>query len=475
MSGKALAVKLDSPLPRSVPRGSATAVFCMGTASEGSAPVADLELLVDGIGYPLEAVRMTRFDMPCRRSGFWGLVPFVGSASAEHVELSARVRGRDGAVEEVELGAVPIVDEPQPAGRGDRDALIAVCMATFDPDPALLARQLDSLRSQTDARWTCVISDDHSSPERYATLTAMIGEDARFIASRSERRIGFYRNFERALRMAPPEAQLIAFCDQDDVWHPDKLAVLRGAIGSASLVYCDQRLVDTAGRVLRKTLWQGRANNSTNLASMLIANTVTGAAALFRQDVAERALPFPDSPGIEFHDHWIALVALAGGELRYVDRPLYDYVQHEGAILGKVAGQDGPADAGAGLGRLPRMRRWRAAYFLGYVPGKVRAETLLLRCGERMAPAKRRALERYISSEHSLLGFAWLLLRPARALIGRNETLAAEWELTRGIAWQRLARASARAPWPGRWTLDTRFPDPPHFQYRRLQRWRGRM
>ena len=82
--------------------------------------------------------------------------------------------------------------------------------------------------------------------------------------------------------------------------------MLRAALGGAMLVYSDQRLVDADGRVLRDTLWEGRRNNHTDLASLLVANTITGAAMLFRREVAELALPFPDAPGVQFHD------ALAG-------------------------------------------------------------------------------------------------------------------------------------------------------------------
>jgi hypothetical protein len=108
------------------------------------------------------------------------------------------------------------------------------------------------------------------------------------------------------------------------------------------------------------------------------------------------------------------------------------------------------------------------------VPAKVRAHTLLVRSGRQLAPAKRRALERYLAADRSLLALAWLLLRPLRALLGRNETLGTEWELARGVVWFRLARALARSPWQ-RLQLDARFPDPPHFEQRRLQRWRARM
>ena len=401
--------------------------------------------------------------MPCRRSGFWGVLPLRAPASAGTVQVGAVTEGGSSS-----LGAIEVTELPGPSGPR-RPGLIAICMATFNPDPSLLRTQLDSLRAQTDRNWTCVISDDHSDPDLYAKLEGLVAADDRFMVSRGERRLGFYRNFERALSLAPAEAELFALCDQDDVWHPDKLAVLRGALGSASLVYSDLRLVQPDGRVLRETLWRGRSNNFTNLASMLVANTVTGASALFRREVTELALPFPDCPGMEFHDHWIALVALASGDLAYVDRPLYDYVQHEGAILGMVAGETRPRRR-----RALRMRVWRAAYFLGFVQVRMRALTLLLRCGEGITPAKRRVLRRFLAFETSPAAFAWFVLRPARALLGHNETLAGEWELARGIVWRWAAALTAVSWWPERLELDTRFPDEALFEHTRLRRWRAR-
>ena len=116
-------------------------------------------------------------------------------------------------------------------------------MATYNPPLDLLQRQLDSIRAQTHENWICFISDDCSPPDAHAALLREVGGDPRFAVSRSSQRLGFYRNFERALAMAGPDAEFVAMADQDDDWHPDKLAVLIGAIGSAQLVYSDARVV----------------------------------------------------------------------------------------------------------------------------------------------------------------------------------------------------------------------------------------
>jgi glycosyltransferase involved in cell wall biosynthesis len=469
-----LVAALEHPLPATLPAGTPTVVFCCGTCFHRRAAITDLDIVVDGVRHEPTAAGMPRpdrvaVDPAAFHSGFWGTVPVPPRQPGE-VEVALAATLADGSEEVAPLGSIAIVarEAPPPLGRPAQPGLIAVCMATYNPDPALFREQVESLRGQTDRNWVCVISDDCSSPEGFADLTAVVGDDERFVVSRSERRLGFYRNFERALRLAPAEAELIALCDQDDRWRPEKLEVLRAALGSAQLVYCDQRLVDPGGRVLRETMWEGRRNNHTNLASLLIANSITGAAALFRREVADMALPFPETPSLQFHDHWIGLVALASGDVAYVDRPLYDYVQHAGAIFGEVSGGR-PRRSPAGL-----LRGGRGAYFLGYLPRTVQARMLLVRCGGRLTRGKRRALQRYVAGARAPLAFAWLAARPLRALAGRTETLASETELVHGIVWFRATSILARlVRRPGRVPADASFPDPLSFEQKRLRRWRS--
>ena len=266
----------------------------------------------------------------------------------------------------------------------------------------------------------------------------------------------------------------MALCDQDDRWHPDKLATLRHALeGGAVLAFSDQRLVDATGRVLRETLWQGRRVNATDLASMVVANTVTGAATLFTRELAELALPFPETPGFQFHDHWLGVVALAAGDVAYVDRPLYDYVQHAGAIFGEVAEGRRRRVRPTLSGPREVLARWRAAYFFGWVTREMQAQTALARCAGRLTPRKRRALERFADGGRSPATLVWLALRPLRALLGRTETLGGEAELARGLLWRALITGRARLGGPRRMLGDASLPEPFRFEQRRLRRWRA--
>ena len=490
-----LQATLENAVPASIPAGQGTAVFCYGTCFHPHRAIERLAIAVDGEPHPAAAWAMPRLDVFGRlhprplepgpsdpesaedpevrgyRSGFWGTVPVTAKSRPGTVELLVVVRLDDGTEVSAPLGEIPVVEPEQPAViDGLTGDTIAVCMATFEPDPALLRTQLDSLREQTHEKWICLISDDCSAPESFDEIRAAVGDDPRFVVSRSPERIGFYRNFERALRMVPQGVELIALSDQDDRWLPEKLETLRTEIGQATLVYSDQRLVDAEGNVLRDTLWVGRRNDHANIASLLIANSMTGASMLFRREVAEAAIPFPEAPGLQFHDHWLGLVAMALGEVAYVDRPLYDYVQHGGAVLGKVTEEEQPRRRQS---LRAALRSWRVAYFWGFAGREVLAQALLVRCGQRLTAAKRRALRRFIASGRSPLAFAWLLTRPLRRLAGRNETLGSELELAQGIAWRWLVSLrAARLRAPGRRAPDTAYPLDMTFEQKRLRRWR---
>jgi glycosyltransferase involved in cell wall biosynthesis len=331
---------------------------------------------------------------------------------------------------------------------------VAICMATFDPDPLLLERQLASIRAQTHDAWLCLISDDRSSEERFQRLRALTADDPRFTLSRSEERLGFYLNFERALKMVPPETSFIALADQDDRWYPEKLAELLAGLGEARLAYSDMRIVDEAGQPICETFWRGRRNNYTNLASLLLSNTVTGAASLFRRELLDLVLPFPERIGDAFHDHWIASVALATGSIAYVDWPLYDYVQHGGAARGHDAAMRKWSPGRLLSWRDPRasLRRiaahGRRSYETNLRRVALAAQTIEARAGARLEPDKARAVRRVARLGRPPEPVAWLALRSLRRFAGHDETMGIEVSLLTAIAWRWLAAAGGRRRGP---------------------------
>jgi glycosyltransferase involved in cell wall biosynthesis len=460
-----LQVQLDYELPEKLTVGAATAVFVCGWCFCREARIRELAILVDEQRQPVIAYGMPRLD-PLRaladspedplghsyRSGFWAIAQITGPrAGGEYCRLALRAELSGGGEAVAELRPIEVTPAaPPPAAAWSADAegpAVAISMATYNPPIDLLSRQLDSIRRQTHRNWICLISDDCSSRERYQAILDATADDSRFVVSRSPQRLGFYRNFERALTMVPADSVFVAMADQDDRWHPDKLATLIGAIGDAQLVYSDARVVARTGELISETWWSRRNNNHSDLVSMLVANSVTGAAALMRRDVLDYALPFPPAQFAHFHDHWVGLVALALGDVRFVARPLYDYVQHDEASLGHAA-----ANQMRSLGdrlrhqRPPRerVRLWRLHYYADVCRILQFATILRMRCGPAMTARKRRALDRFLDVDRSLASLTTLGARGAREMLGTPETLGAEWALFCALVWRRLLAVTAR-------------------------------
>ena len=468
------------PLPEALPARREDAFFVFGACFHPHLEVVGLEVLVDGLACEVSDFGMPRMDVfrrlhpnlgegdppippadrdsledpevRCYRSGFWATVPIPAREAGSTVTLELRAAfegGRRAVVEAARIAVSEPALPPLAEAASPQQARIAVAMATFNPDLDLFRAQVGSLREQTDTNWICVVNDDCSRPELFREIAAELQADERFVLERSERRLGFYRSFERALTMVPPDAGLVALCDQDDIWYPDKLTTLRGAIAGAQLAYSDQRLVDSEGKVLADTYWTNRRNNHTNLLSLLIANTITGAASLMRREVVERALPFPVVPGEQYHDHWLGLVAMTMGDVAYVDRPLYDYVQHGNAALGHAKANAGISTLG-GLGRRLNVAYWRgrfaeahAVYFRGFVRLEILARALLRRIPEA-SRRKRAALRRFAAADRTPAGVAWLRLRALRRLSGRSETLGIERSLGESLLWRHVLRHHTR-------------------------------
>jgi glycosyltransferase involved in cell wall biosynthesis len=456
---------IESELPREIEVGRGNLLTLYGWCFESRQPIRRLEVLVDDEAQPLIAHGMPRPDVlheltesavapeVAYRSGFWGLVTLreLGESREVEIGLRAKLAGGDTVSKRVarlrllpgERRAWAHVDGGTPR--------VAICMATFNPPPELFRQQIESIRAQTYENWICLISDDDSRPESLAMIEQLVGDDPRFRIERHADRLGYYRNFERVLASVPEEAELVALSDQDDRWHPDKLATLVQRIsGEVTLAYSDARVTDLDGKVLSPTFWTERAHNTDDLGALLLVNSITGGASLFRSALLRYILPFPPPTETALHDHWVGMVAMSLGEVAYVDRPLYDYAQHGGAALGHESlrrprrGRKGLAKLQAfkspsEFRRIAAMRlSWARRGYPVVLAVEAAATLLLMRASKHISRPKRRILHRYARLERAPT--TWMLLL-VRAHAGRTKTLGSERFLVAGSLWRTTASA----------------------------------
>ncbi len=280
-------------------------------------------------------------------SGFRGIIPIAEDLVGKRLPVRVVIGFSDGSTatynagstEFVRLKGMPTIEW---LNLEKKENLVAICMATCNPDPQRFQRQIDSIRRQSHTNWICIVSDDASDADHLKMIRQVCGMDERFFVFENSRRAGAYLNFERCLRKVPRSSMFIAFADQDDYWYPGKLERCIAAFDrDTSLVYSDMRVVSERGSVISPTFWQGRRNNFTDLDIQLLTNSITGAATVFRTNLLDRVLPFPQHPAAAcLHDYWVACVALLSGDIVYIEEPLYDYVQHSENTIGFKRGSE---------------------------------------------------------------------------------------------------------------------------------------
>jgi glycosyltransferase involved in cell wall biosynthesis len=157
----------------------------------------------------------------------------------------------------------------------------------------------------------------------------------------NEENLGSTRNFERAI--ADCQGEVIALCDQDDVWTAQKLARLMEAFDADSrleVVFSDAEIADGDMRLLGTRLWDSvgfnwaerRSFDGGDAFKVLIRhNVVTGATMAFRSRMRTRALPIPP---LWVHDGWIALLAAVSGRIAMHPEPMILYRRHTAQQIG---------------------------------------------------------------------------------------------------------------------------------------------
>jgi glycosyltransferase involved in cell wall biosynthesis len=218
---------------------------------------------------------------------------------------------------------------------------VSVAMTTYN-GARYLPAQLESIVSQVRTPDEIVICDDQSTDgtreilEQFERRSAVPTQTVY-----NERNIGYVLNFEKAVSACSGE--VIFLCDQDDVWHPDKVRRMMLEFElrpELTFLYSNARLTDAEGTALGATQFQAMRlsaeeahliHSGRALEVLLRRNVVTGATAAFRRELFGIATPFCPAWS---HDEWLAIVASLYGRVDFVDECLTDYRQHPGNQIG---------------------------------------------------------------------------------------------------------------------------------------------
>ena len=220
---------------------------------------------------------------------------------------------------------------------------ISIAMCTYNGAP-FVREQLDSIARQTRLPDELIVSDDRSSDQTLEIIEEFSSVSPFPVhVSINNKNLGITKNSERAMRSC--DGDIIFPCDQDDVWHPEKLKLVEALFLSAprvGLVFSDAELVDADLRSQGRNLFGGvgfgqrkrRLVTSGRAIDLLMAQTVVcGATMAFRSKFKKFILPIP-TEGPLIQDGWIALIIAAVAEIAFIEKPLIKYRQHPAQQMG---------------------------------------------------------------------------------------------------------------------------------------------
>lgn len=287
---------------------------------------------------------------------------------------------------------------------------ITVVLATYN-GARYLDEQLASLWAQTCQDFHLLIRDDGSTDDT-----------PRLIKQASEQHPGRITVLEKdGCRLGPAKSfacllercttSYVAFCDQDDVWKPNKLARLvseirrlEGADAQVPSLVCsdvevvDEHLGPLSTSYFRRHGFSVNDGRDLKLGRLIFRNYAIGATTMINRALQSACGELP--PAAIMHDWWLALLACCVGKTHVIDEPLMLYRQH------------GANAVGSRSKRAPRS--W--AQFRHYIE---HSRASVLRCTRQAAamvdrhraslsPRNRTTLEAFVDFEKHAVGRRWL-------------------------------------------------------------------
>ena len=272
---------------------------------------------------------------------------------------------------------------------------VSILLSIYKPDRQYLKEQLISLNDQTYENLELLVWNDcpeekteQSLFETYITRFPVyyFGEGTN---------LGYVRAFERLSALATGE--YISYCDQDDIWEPQKIEKCVQAIREtgAVAVVCDKSLMCSDGTVYAKSYrensrfacdrWHTGDDITARAAFM---GYCTGMTLIAKRKTVQRFLPFvPDVA----HDQQLVLFLSACGKMAYVEEPLIRYRRHGGNETGLLYGVESKADyyRTRCIPSLHLMDRFRTLF-----PNYPRLQEMIC-CSEARAKGSIRGIWRY--------------------------------------------------------------------------------
>lgn len=211
---------------------------------------------------------------------------------------------------------------------------IAILLASYNGE-RYIREQLNSLFQQTNQNWHLYIHDDGSKDQ---TLSIIEEYQVRYPeritilegpATGSSRDNFFYL-------LSQVNAPYYFFCDQDDVWLPQKIQKTYERMIEIEdkdlpcLVFTDLKVVDESLNTIAEKMEDYQKLNYKDLSfkQLMVQAAVTGCTVVINQKLRMEMLRNNDHENIIMHDWWASMIAAKFGKITCLNEPLILYRQH---------------------------------------------------------------------------------------------------------------------------------------------------
>ena len=212
----------------------------------------------------------------------------------------------------------------------DPTSAVTILLATFQGE-RFLREQLRTITQQTHTSWSLLVSDDGSTDQTLRILEEFSQTCGHAVDVLDGPRAGFLRNFMHLIAHAQSDSPYYAFCDQDDLWLPQKLEVavnwLNSQPADVPLLYCARtRNVDQYGYV---TSYSPLFRRQPSFRNALVQSIAGGNTMVFNRRMLMLIRQLGTHHELPSHDWWLYVIATGtGGNVFYDSNPTVDYRQH---------------------------------------------------------------------------------------------------------------------------------------------------
>jgi glycosyltransferase involved in cell wall biosynthesis len=196
---------------------------------------------------------------------------------------------------------------------------LTICLAAYNGED-YIREQIESITPQLEKGDEFLIADDGSTDK---TLS-IISEYKQYVSVVLEGRVGgVNKNYERLILASKNDG--IVLVDQDDVWLPNRLNLVRNGLNSSYLVMTNGLVVDENLKSTGQSLFEyvGRRKG---FIRNFYKNTYVGCCLAFRKELVRQALPFQNR--LCAHDWLIGLLGEIDGRVADINESTILYRRH---------------------------------------------------------------------------------------------------------------------------------------------------